>query len=219
MRIRSAGISLACTLALAGQLEGQDDLWQGKWYWGAQGGVALFQTPTAAGTQTGLSVGGHWLITATRSALYLGFDQMLFDNTTTSAVADATSAGGIRNVSFTKGRRIQALAYVIPTDKIIQFYVGGGFGIHQITDAIATGTFATLTEQESVLRTIETVGTKAFPIFSGGVQYRMGKMALFGQYQFMPEGRDFLLSGMQHALTGGIRWALTSSQEEITTER
>lgn len=218
MRIRAVGL-VVVGLLLAGQLEAQDDLWQRKWYWGAQGGVAMFQTPTAAGTQTGISVGGHWLITATRSALYLGFDQMIFDNTTTSAVVDPTSVGGIRSVSFTSGRRIQAIAYVIPTDNFIQPYVGGGFGINQITDALPGGSFTTVAEQESVLRTIETVGTKAFPIISGGLQYRMGKLAVFGQYQFMPEGRDFLLSGVQHVFSGGIRWALTSSQEEITTER
>ncbi|OGU04908.1 MAG: hypothetical protein A2W29_13055 [Gemmatimonadetes bacterium RBG_16_66_8] len=207
------------TVLFASRLEGQAEFWRHKWYWGAQGGVAMFQTPTAAGTQTGLTVGGHWLITATRSALYLAFDQMMFGNTATSAVVDASALNGIRTVAFTNGRRLQAMAFVIPTDKLLQVYVGGGFGIHQITDARPLGTFNTISEQESVFRTLESTGTKAFPILGGGAQYRRGKLALFGQYQFMPEGRDFLLSGVQHVFSGGIRYALTGSREEITTER
>jgi hypothetical protein len=218
MRTRTAGLLFA-TLLMAGRLEAQDELWQRKWYWGAQGGIAMFQTPTAAGTQAAITLGGHWLITATRSALYLAFDQVLFDFDATSAVADPSSTGGVRTVTFTEGRRLQALLYVIPTDKVLQVYAGGGYVINQVTNAAPTGTFATDTEEEAVLRTIETAGSKAFPILSVGAQYRMGKLGLFGQYQFMPEGRDFLLSGTQHMFSGGIRWALTSSQEEIIAER
>jgi len=218
MRMRAATILFA-TVLFTSQLEGQAELWRHKWYWGAQGGVAMFNTPTAAGTQTGMTFGGHWLITATRSALYVAFDQMTFGTNTTSAVIDATSPNGIRSVAFSNGRRLQAQAFVIPTDNILQVYIGGGFGIHQITDAAPLGTFNTIGEQDAVLRTIEAAGTKAFPILGGGAQYRMGKMALFGQYQFMPEGRSFLLSGVQHVFSAGVRYALTGSREEVTTER
>jgi hypothetical protein len=181
--------------------------------------VGLFNTPLGTGTQTGISLGGHWLITGTRSALYVGFDQMIFGDNTTSAVFDASSANQIRSVTFSSGRRIQAVAYVIPNDKILQVYIGGGFGINQITDAQPVGTFNTPGEADAVFATIEAAGTKAFPIFSGGAQYRMGKMALFGQYQFMPEGRDFLMTGVQHVFTAGIRYILTGAREEVTTER
>jgi hypothetical protein len=122
-------------------------------------------------------------------------------------------------VSFSSGRRLQAQAFVIPTDNIIQVYIGGGFGIHQITDATPLGTFNTTGERDAVFRTIESAGTKAFPILGGGAQYRMGKMAFFGQYQFMPEGRSFLLNGVQHVFSFGARYALTGSREEVTTER
>ncbi|HEX9582334.1 MAG TPA: hypothetical protein VF970_14620 [Gemmatimonadales bacterium] len=222
MRMRAATILFA-TVLFSSRLESQAELWRHKWYWGAQGGVTMFNTPTAtgtqAGTQTAVSFGGHWLITATRSALYVAFDQIAFGGNTTSAVFDASSPNQARSVAFSSGRRIQALAYVIPNDKIIQLYIGGGFGISQITDAQPVGTFNTRGEQEAVFQTIEAAGTKAFPIFSGGAQYRMGKMALFGQYQFMPEGRSFLMTGTQHLFQGGIRYILTGAREEVTTER
>ncbi|HXV85440.1 MAG TPA: hypothetical protein VD793_02020 [Gemmatimonadales bacterium] len=218
MRMR-AGAILVASVLLTSPLQGQAELWRHKWYWGGQAGVAMFNTPTTSGAQTGVSFGGHWLITATRSALYVAFDQMLFSSSTQSAVFDASSPTQFRNVSFSSGRRIQALAYVIPNDKVIQLYIGGGFGISQITDAQPQGTFNTPGEAAAVLQTIESSGTKAFPIFSGGAQYRMGKMALFGQYQFMPEGRSFLMTGTQHVLQGGIRYILTGAREEVTTER
>ncbi len=215
---------VACGLVLAlvgveNSAWAQAEAWQHKWYWGAQGGLMRFQTPTSANWQSAVAVGGHWLITGSRSALYVSYDQVIFKDSTTSAVTDASSTTGFRNVQFSSGRRIQAQLLVIPSDSWLQIYVGGGFGIHQVTDAFPVGTFTTGAAQETVLRTIDETSTKAFPIATGGLQLRFGRLAVFGQGQYMPLGRNFLISSAQYIVGGGLRYALTGSREEVTTRR
>ena len=206
-------LGLATTPASA-----QDDSWKNKWYWGAQAGGFLYSTPTV-NDQVAFDIGGHWLITRERVALNIAVDQLFFEDNTTSSIPDGTAASGSRIVTFSKGRRVQAELYAIPTSGRIQVMLGGGFAIHQITDAAAQGTFTSLAQQNAVARIVAEQDTKAFVVFSGGAQYRFGRFAAFAKYQFMPQADDFLISSETHALTGGLRYALTSSSEEISTKR
>jgi hypothetical protein len=83
-------------------------------------------------------------------------------------------------------------------------------------NSVAKSTFSS---SEAVLQTIDTAATKAFPVFTGGLQLRFGPLALFAHYQFMPASFRFLVSSGQHVFAAGIRYASTSSREEIITER
>lgn len=216
------GLAL-CTGVLATPLAAQGDAWQHKWFWGVQGGIIAYQSPTSTGWETALTVGGHWLITGGRSALYFAYDHVLFDEPNrgpgSSAILDNSTTTGIRDVEFTRGRRVQAHVYVVPLDNFIQPYLGGGFSIHQVTDGLPLGTFNTLSEAEGALRTIDEVSTKAYPVFTGGLQLRFSRLAAFGHYQYMPQGRNFLLTSAQHVFAAGLRYALTNSREEVTTRR
>ena len=207
MRNRS-GIFLVALLLAAQTVPAtaQDRSWQKKWYWGAQGGAFLFK---AGGNQTGYSAGGHWFITAGRSALYLAFDQLFFDNVTNVPI----STGQL--VELTSGQRLQATVYAIPTDGKLQVFLGGGFAIHRITDAELVGPGTNLD-----LSAVESAATKAFLVLSGGVQGRFSeRWALFGQYQFMPASNDFVIRSQQHAFNIGLRYALTHSEEIVSTQR
>jgi hypothetical protein len=194
----------------------QDNEWQNKWYWGAQGGAYLFSTPTLD-NEMAFEVGGHWLITAERIGLHMGLSQILFGDNATSAISDGTATG--QTVSFTSGRRLQAEIYAFPVDGPLQIYAGGGFLINYISNAQPVGTFATAQAEQAVLEAIDEVSTKAFFSITGGAQWRMGRWALFGTYQFIPEGRDFLISSTQHAITGGLRYALAAANQDVTTNR
>lgn len=218
----------ACVLALAstvlaGSAAAQATSWQHKWYWGAQGGIMRFETIDITGVQTGwqnaYTVGGHWLITGTRSAFYAAFDQVLFNDTTNSTIADASAPGGARSVAFNKGRRVQAMLLIFPTDGYIQPYLGGGFGIHQLVNAFPTGSFNTPQEEENALRTVDETSTKAFPILAGGMQMRFSRLALFGQAQYMPMGRNYLITSAQYVFSIGFRYAVSASREEVTARR
>jgi opacity protein-like surface antigen len=229
---KTLSLLMLSSSVLTGSAAAQADAWQNKWYWGAQAGLIAFKVPfnssqlsnpSARGWTTALTVGGHWLITGRKSALYFAYDQVLFDQPNgtpdTAAVVDPSSTTGIRDVSFTSGRRIQAYVYIMPMDGWIQPYLGGGFSIQQVTDAIPAGTFLTASSVEAVARTIDATATKAFPVFTGGLQLRFGRLALFGHYQFMPASSTFLVASSQHVFSTGFRYAVTGSHEEITTER
>ncbi len=208
MRNRS-GIFLVAMLLAAQTVPAtaQDRSWQNKWYWGAQGGAYLFTA--GGGDQTGFSAGGHWFITAGRSALYLAFDQLFFDDVTNVPI----STGQV--VNFTSGQRLQATVYAVPTDGRLQVFLGGGFAIHRITDAALLEPFTTLDLSE-----VESAATKAFLVLSGGIQGRfLERWALFGQYQFMPASNDFVIRSQQHAFNIGLRYALTHSEEIVSTQR
>ena len=218
MRKIFGSVILVAVLAttLTSTATAQKRSWQHRWFWGASGGAYIFETATQ-GTDAAATVGGHWMITGKRSALYLGFDQIIFSSNTTAAIPDATDPSGLRTVTFDSGRRIQALLYAIPSDTKLQIYLGAGFAIHQITDAQAVA--ATVQEAQSFQSRIDDVSTKAFAILSGGFQLRSGRWALFGQYQYSPSSDDFLITSEQHAFSGGLRFSLTSAHEVISTDR
>jgi hypothetical protein len=149
----------------------------------------------------------------------VAFDQVLFKDSTNSSVVDQSSPSGIRSVLFDKGRRIQAMLLIFPTDGYIQPYLGGGFGIHQVVDASPEGTFNTPQELENTLRTIDETSTRAFPILAGGLQMRFGRLALFGQAQYMPMGRNYLITSAQYVGSVGFRYAVSASREDVTAKR
>lgn len=206
---RLAGILLGGMLVVtvATPAFGQATAWQRKWYWGAQSGAFLYKD--ANGTQSAFDVGGHWLITGKRSALFVAFDQLIFPANTSAQIAAGTSNG---TVTFKNGRRLQAMLYAIPTDASLQIYLGGGFAIEQITDG-APAAGSALTQAQ-----VDAVDSKAFAVLGGGFNLRFGRWALFAQYQYMPAASDFILTSEQHAITGGLRYALSSAHEEVTTE-
>ncbi len=207
MRNRS-GIFLVAMLLAAQTVPAtaQDRSWQKKWYWGAQGGAYLF---SANGDQTGYSAGGHWFITAGRSALYLAYDQLYFNNIVNVPIRTG------QLVNYSSGQRLQATVYAVPTDGKLQVFLGGGFAIHLITDAVPVPPASVL-----AISDVEDAATKAFLILSGGIQARFAnRWALFGQYQFMPASDQFLITSQQHAFTVGLRFAVTNSEEIVSTQR
>jgi hypothetical protein len=221
MNRRSLVLSALALLVAAPQLLGQADSWRGKWFWGAQAGIYVYNEPLTGTRHFSPTIGGHWLITGKRSALYFAIDQIFFTDSTPSAIIDASAAagGGIRVVDFNSGRRIQATIFAIPMDKQLQIMVGGGFAIHQINGAVAQGPYNSLQEVVNASNAVAELDTKAFMVMAGGVQYRLGRLAVFGNVNYMPGASDYLIPGGQYALTGGVRWMLTSAHEEVTTER
>jgi hypothetical protein len=199
----------------------QSNAWQRKWYWGGQGGMVFYTTPRMTGTQTAITGGGHWLITGKRSALYLAVNQIKYADSSITAVADQSAAAtlGLRDVTFTSGHTIQAGIYIIPTDSKVQLLVGGGFAINEITDAQPVYTTLTPTAQEITAATlaVDDATTKAFLWVSGGLQMRFGRWALFGQYTFMPAAKDFAINAGIQDVTFGLRFALASAHEDVTT--
>ncbi len=207
MRIpRSAFLVVALLAGVTTSAVAQDRSWQNKWYWGTQGGIQAFSL--GGGRVAGMA-GGHWFITAGRSALYLAFDQQFMQNLTQTIQTGQTA-------TFRRGQRFQATVYAVPNDNKFQLMLGGGFAISRITDARLTGVLTSVLDG----RQLDDAATKAFLVLSGGWQYRAGqRWAIFGQYQYMPGSSDYVIRSAQHTFTLGIRYAATHSEEVVTTER
>jgi hypothetical protein len=210
--------ALGLLAATASPVLGQSDAWQRKWFWGAHGAAMMYESP-AGEREFAFGGGGHWLVTGKRSALYIGFDQFIFPDSSNALIPDITVPSGVRLVDFSQGRRIQAMLYAIPMDSKIQLMLGGGFSINQVTNAEPQGPFANLAEQANAEDIVAQRATRAFATFGAGVQYRMGRLAVFAQYNFMPSSSTFILSGEQQALTAGFRFSLTAAHEEVTTQK
>jgi hypothetical protein len=221
MRIVS-GVALAAvivTLTAAPAL-GQDVGWQDRWYWGAQGTYMVYQTPSSTNWDNAYGVGGSWFITKRQGGLYLAFDQMFFDDNTQSAVANGLSPTGFTTVSFTSSQRWQALVYAVPWSGAFQLYLGLGFEIQNITDADTVSTGAeTNQEVQAAFVAIEHARSQAFLALAGGIQLSLGRLAVFGDYHFMPASDNFLITSSMHTFTAGLRFALTSSRTEVTTQQ
>ena len=207
MRIRR--LVLVGPLLLAGitsSASAQDLSWQNQWYWGVQGGAHLY---SLSGGRVAPTAGAHWFITAGRSALYLAYEQQFMQN-----LPQTIRTG--QSVTFGAGQRFQASVYAVPSDSKLQVMLGGGFAINRITDAQLAGVLTSALDE----RQLDDAATKAFLILSGGWQYRTSlRTAIFGLYQYMPGSNDFVIRSAQHSFSLGIRYAVTHSQEVVSTER
>lgn len=207
-------LGLAC-LAQATSLSAQTTGFETfKWYLGAQVGATIFETPT----QTKGAIftgGGHFLVTAKRTGLLLSVEQA-FGKNQKSSYADASVLGGSRAVTFTDLRKYSATILAFPFKSAAQPYVGLGLGyIHTRTETPA-GPFATAAEQENATATAHRLGGYGFGSAVGGVQFRVNRFVLFGQYQITsspPSGK--LLTGATHTFTGGIRFSLGNAREGV----
>ena len=199
---RCAFLAAALLVAVAAPLAAQDRSWQNTWYWGVQGGGYFYNT---AGRRVVPTVGGHWFITAGRSALYLAFDQLLLDDVVSTLKTGET-------LTFGSGQLIQATIYAVPTDGRLQVILGLGFAIHRITDAEP----ANRPDRPAV----ENAATQSFLLFSSGLQYRvLGRSMLFAQAQYIFPRDEFIIASQQIAFSIGLRYAVTHAKELVGTER
>lgn len=220
MRKLSAVLWSAALLGVAAQPAAaqRDEAWQNKWFWGAQSGLFFFKTPTQS-WDAAIDIGGHWLITRSRTALMFAIDELIFQGGASSAVGNPTSATGFTEVTFTRGRRVQASLMAVPMSTNIQLMLGGGFAIHQVNNAEPVGPFGSELELTTAFRAIDDQSTKAFAVFTGSAQIWYGRLAIFGNFQYMPSGDDFLITSGQHVIVGGVRIALSSSKEAVASGR
>ena len=188
---------------LAGPAEAQLQDWQRKWFWGAQYGLMYFHDGTDWRWAT--NIGGHWLITGRRAALYLAYDQMFFRANTQVAVDDGSGTGTTQTVTLDDGFRLQGAVLLYPLTGHFQPYIGGGLAIHQANS-----------EEDEI---IDDISTRAFAHFMGGLQLRLsGSIAVYGNYQFVPGSNRFAISSDSHIFSTGLRIALGNAHEDINVQ-
>ena len=183
-----------------------------KWFFGAQAGAMVFTTP--AQEQTGLpAFGAHIAVVSRRGGLMVGVEEG-FGDSETSAFLDQGSGGIVRPVTFDRLRRYQFNLTGYPVRGSLEPYLGVGFGLTQVINPQVGGVFTSPTEAANSDADADERSASGFVSFLAGVQFRVGRMAAFGQYQINSSASPGnLLKGPGHSLMGGLRFSLGSSRE------
>ena len=186
--------------------------WQYRWYWGIKGGMVAYTMPTSGQTFTP-HMGAEWLITQKRVALYLGYIRSFQSEQDTFTIQGLASG---QTVAFDSYQQIQVNVLAFLKDGKLQPYVGGGFVMTMLGNAHDPNN----PNNATVATAIQDAASSAFLQVMGGAHYRFGrKAALFAQYSYTPQGRNFLLAGGGHVIEGGIRYAFLASKESDPTIR
>jgi hypothetical protein len=213
--IPAAALALCLgTAHLAAQQPGNGNF---QWYLGGQGGVMFFKTPTQ--DRSGMpTFGGQALIVAKRTGLMLSFEEGVGSNETSSY----SDANGVQTVTFNDIRKYSAMLMAFPIKSAAQPYLGVGYGIIHVVNPTPTSAAAFQSDANEL-------GSSGFGAFVGGVQFQVGRLMAFGQYQVttspsthvVTDGSNTvvavgrLLDGPTHTFMGGLRVGLGSAKEGV----
>jgi hypothetical protein len=201
--------SLALAPSLAAQVTGFETF---KWYIGGQAGVTIFETKTQ--TKGAIITGGaHFLVTAKRTGLILAVEEG-FKSNQTSSYPDPTVLGGSRQVVFNNLRKYSLSLVAFPFKTAAQPYFGVGAGwIHTVKE-YPQGFFGTPADADSAAQLADRLGGHGFGSLIGGVQFRVDRFMIFGQYMLTSgPSSSKLLTGPTHAFMGGLRIGLGGARE------
>jgi outer membrane protein with beta-barrel domain len=195
---------------------------QYQWYWGAQGGAFIYKTNVQPLYYDPI-VGGHWLITARRTALYVAYEQAMFLTDANAVIFDPSSTSssvgpGFRDVTFHDMRRLMFGVLAFPAQKVIEPFAGGGFALMQVLNPVVDcSSCSTLGEAVEAADRAAEGASKAFFWIMGGLQINYStKLNVFAHYLLTSSAPGFLIESNTHTLQGGIRYSLGTSKEGIT---
>jgi opacity protein-like surface antigen len=199
-----------------------------QWYVGGSGGILNFRTATQ-GYSTVPMGGAHLLITARRTGLLLSVEQAFGSNETSAyTFQEVDSTGTVVSsasvpVVFDHLRKYSATLVAFPIKGPITPYFGIGVGIlHTVGHDDPDDGFA------------RAIGSSGFGSLMGGLNFRVGPLSAFGQYQittgpstqvfasFIEESKttlfDFghLIDGPTHTFSTGLRFSLGNARERAT---
>ena len=193
-----------------------------QWYWGAQGGAFVSKTNTQPLVYDPI-VGGHWLITSRRTALYVAYEQAFFLTDAQAVIFDPNSSNSsvgpsFRDVSFKDMRRLMFGVLAFPAQKVIEPFGGGGFALMQVLNpVIDCSAGCTLSEATEASDRAHDASSRAFFWLMGGLQINYSsKLNVFAQYVLTSSAANFLLESNTHTLQGGVRLSMGTSKEGIT---
>jgi hypothetical protein len=191
-----------------------------QWYWGGQGGAIISRTNLQPYYYDPL-VGGHWMISAKRTSLYVAYEQAFFISDSRAAIFDPSAefTGRVREVSFDNLRRIMFGVLAHPAQKVIEPFGGLGFALVQAVDPSPDCTVdcETLAKAAEAFERAEAASSKAFFWIMAGLQMNYSnRLNIFAHYVLTSASRNFVLQGNTHSLQGGIRYSFGTAKEGLT---
>ncbi len=213
MKALTRGLPLLAlgALALAGPIAAQEDIGTGsfKWYFGAYGGVTIFET-TAQTDKASPMVGGEFFVTARRTALRLAVEET-FATDNLAVYSDASAPGGVQQLIFNNIRRYSLSLLAMPLLGAVQPYIGVGVGWQHAVKVYPLGNPV---DPEAALDEAKSRGSQGFGSGIAGVQARAGRLTIFGTYQITTSpSSDKYLTGPMHSFSGGLRFSLGNARE------
>lgn len=178
-----------------------------SWFWGAKAGTMTFWTPTVNHAIAPL-VGGEWLITKRRAALYVSADQAFFNETSTYATTSETGVVSSADIQIRGMRRYTGALLAFPRQyATLRPYAGLGVALNVIRRAsIVNGSVAS--------EAVENARSTTAPLLMAGAQGQYRRVALFGQATYMPTQNNFLINRRSTIyVEGGVRYNVGSARE------
>jgi hypothetical protein len=196
------------------KLVGNTSGWREQWFWGGQAGVLAFNT-AYDGFSAEPMFGGHWLVTAKRTALYVGYEEAFFLSDRHATIQEPNGTVEPGNVAFSNLRRIMAGMLAFPLQKAFQPFGGAGFMLVEVKDPVATCTGCTATDVQLTQLAAEQASSGAFFFWMAGLEVRQGRMSLYGHYMITSPSKAFLIDGVTHTFQGGLRYSFGSAREGV----
>ena len=212
MAVGAPLVAQSAASSSAGVPQVRDDRF--KWFFGASAGALFFQTQeqTRSGVPT---VGAHLAIVSRRGGLMLGIDEG-FGSNEPSHFLDPSDDFNERAVTFDRIRRYSATLTAYPVRGSLEPYIGLGFGFTQVVSPQVEGVFSSPDAAATSEFFAKEVAADGFASLMAGVQFRVGRLAAFGQAQMnTPPAQEHILMGPLYMLSGGLRFSLGSAKQEV----
>jgi hypothetical protein len=209
----AAALALATTVPTIGLAQPNVNF-KDSWFWGVKGGVISFSTARVENRVEPV-VGLEWLLTRTQGGLYVAFDQSLFD--ASSALEDTTGASHTVTIRDMRRLTVAAMAFPLYFDAgfaSIRPYAGAGFALNFIRSATLAGAPpADTVLRKDVNNRLEEERDRAAPVLILGLQFQVGRLAVFAQGTAMPAEAKFFLNGRPTGFAEvGLRFNAGSSK-------
>lgn len=212
MRLLGATTILAvCALAATPASAQTRGNFENSWFWGAKGGIATLST-TGSGSASVPTWGLDWLITRKRGGLYVSADEAFFSRSLTAA--DASAAGGTRQIRISNMRRVDFAGAVFPGSLgPVRPYAGIGAAVSLIGSAVAQpDSLGGVPDRQFKDRT-EKRRSRASLLVMAGAQFQAKRVAFFVQESVLPSGGDFLINSAMSFFEVGLRYNFGNSIE------
>ena len=195
MRIsRALTIASAIAMALPSISAAQRDVFRDSWFWGAKVGGMTIGDASGGTTQAPL-LGLEWMITREHGGLYISAGQAFFSQQTFIVADPSSPDSGLRAINMKNARRLDAAIVGFPGDNPRWHpYAGLGFTLLDVADAEPQGPFSTVDQLNAAEATIQANKAAFSPMGLLGVQYRMKRYSVFGQFTVNSASQNFLLS-------------------------
>jgi hypothetical protein len=185
-----------------------------SWFWGVKGGGFTVADSSGGYTQAP-TIGIDWLITRKRGGLYISGAQSFFTSQSFTLRDPATIDSGLRAINLKNMRHLDVAVMGFPmVRRYVNPYIGAGFSLQQIAQAIPVGPFSNADQLNYATLVIDEQKVSFSPYFIGGVQWRLRPVSVFVQVTSSPAQRQFIAYNGKPLFFGyelGLRYNIGTS--------